>query len=463
MLKHLHTRREQKTRRSCGGETEYFGREDGRTFVAQFEVRLQKPLECGGAYLKFISAPADGSAFDATTLDNETPYSVMFGPDKCGSESKVHFIFNHRNPLTGEYEQKHLASPPKVPLGEETHLYTLVVRPDNTFNVLIDQESVATGSLLDDFEPPVVPPEQIDDPSDSKPEDWVDEARIPDPSAVKPDDWDEDEPLMIDDDEASMPSDWLEDEPEMIADPDAVRPDDWDEEEDGAWEGKLVPNPRCAAASGCGEWRAPQKRNPLYRGKWAPPLVDNPAYQGEWAPRQIANPDYFVDETPFKFAPIVAAAVEIWTVSPGITFDNIHVGDSEATASRVAEQTWAVKQAEEKRVAAARRAERDAHGNHGGLWTWIMPIVYDANDMVTEHPIAAMVIGVLLGVTIAFSCIRICFPDDDDEPAAAPMVQKRPQPADDADAAADARTDDGASAAAEPKLRKRAAARRDGE
>ena len=71
-----------------------FAPRDGRTFVAQFEVRLQKPLECGGAYLKFISAPADGSAFDATTLDNETPYSVMFGPDKCGSESKVHFIFN---------------------------------------------------------------------------------------------------------------------------------------------------------------------------------------------------------------------------------------------------------------------------------------------------------------------------------------------------------------------------------
>ena len=38
------------------------------------------------------------------------------------------------------------------------------------------------------------PPAEIDDPSDSKPDDWVDEPRIPDPFAEKPGDWDEDAP-----------------------------------------------------------------------------------------------------------------------------------------------------------------------------------------------------------------------------------------------------------------------------
>jgi|EP01047_Picozoa_sp_COSAG01_P036379 hypothetical protein len=53
--------------------------------------------------------------------------------------------------------------------------------------------------------PSVNPPKQIDDPTDSKPEDWVDEAKIDDPEASKPDDWDEDAPMEIVDASKSMP------------------------------------------------------------------------------------------------------------------------------------------------------------------------------------------------------------------------------------------------------------------
>lgn len=53
----------------------------------------------------------------------------MFGPDKCGKSHKVHFIFRHRNPVTGEYEEKH-ARQPDVDLSDyfndrNPHLYTL--------------------------------------------------------------------------------------------------------------------------------------------------------------------------------------------------------------------------------------------------------------------------------------------------------------------------------------------------
>ena len=41
--------------------------------------------------------------------------------------------------------------------------------------MLIDQESKKSGSLLVDFDPPVVPPKEIDDPEDEKPDDWVEE------------------------------------------------------------------------------------------------------------------------------------------------------------------------------------------------------------------------------------------------------------------------------------------------
>lgn len=45
------------------------------------------------------------------------------------------------------------------------------------YAVLVDGEEKKAGSLFTDFEPAFNPPEEIDDPNDSKPEDWVDVAR----------------------------------------------------------------------------------------------------------------------------------------------------------------------------------------------------------------------------------------------------------------------------------------------
>lgn len=64
-----------------------------------------------------------------------------------------------------------------------------MLKPDDTFEVLIDQAVVGKGSLLEDMVPPVNPPKEIEDPNDKKPEDWDERAKIPDPEAVKPDDW----------------------------------------------------------------------------------------------------------------------------------------------------------------------------------------------------------------------------------------------------------------------------------
>ena len=73
----------------------------------------------------------------------------------------MHFIFRHKNPITGEYEEKHLNSPPTPSIEKKTKLYTLVVKPDNTFSLLIDGESVKSGSLLEDFTPAVNPAKEI--------------------------------------------------------------------------------------------------------------------------------------------------------------------------------------------------------------------------------------------------------------------------------------------------------------
>ena len=68
---------------------------------------------------------------------------------------------------------------------EMTHLYTLILNSDNTYEVRIDGEKVQSGKLEDDWEFTV--PKQIPDPKAKKPEDWVDEPKIDDPTDTKPD------------------------------------------------------------------------------------------------------------------------------------------------------------------------------------------------------------------------------------------------------------------------------------
>ncbi|UNI14838.1 hypothetical protein JDV02_001427 [Purpureocillium takamizusanense] len=322
----------------------------GKTLVVQYEVKLQKGLECGGAYMKLLR---DNKALHQEEFANTTPYVIMFGPDKCGHTNKVHFIFNHKNPKTGKYEEKHLSSPPTAKIVKTTELYTLIVHPNNTYAIRQNGEEVKTGSLLEDFTPAVNPPAEIDDPKDTKPEDWVDQARIPDPEAKKPEDWDEDAPFEIVDEEATMPEDWLVDEPTTVADPEANKPEDWDDEEDGDWIAPTVPNPKCADVSGCGPWTKPMKKNPDYKGKWTAPYIDNPAYKGPWAPRKIKNPEFFEDKHPANFEPMGAIGFEIWTMQNDILFDNIYVGHSIADAEKLAEESFKLKHPVEQALAEA--------------------------------------------------------------------------------------------------------------
>ena len=96
-------------------------------------------------------------------------------------DCQVHFIFKHENPISKAVEEKHANNAPSASVALETTLYTFVVNPDNTYEYFVNLESKAKGSLLETMEPPVNPPKEIDDPTDSKPDDWVDEAKIDDP------------------------------------------------------------------------------------------------------------------------------------------------------------------------------------------------------------------------------------------------------------------------------------------
>ncbi|GBM88376.1 Calnexin [Araneus ventricosus] len=255
--------------------------DDREAFDKKYEVQFQNGQECGGAYLKLLSQVPD---MDLRTFHDKTPYTLMFGPDKCGNDHKLHFIFRHRNPKNGSFEEKHWKRSTAVPKFDDIfkdkkpHLFTLVINPDNKFEVLMDKQSIHKGSLLENFSPPVNPEPEIDDPNDVKPADWDEREKIPHPTATKPDDWDEVAPRQIVDPNARKPDGWLDDEPELIPDPNAEKPADWDDEMDGEWEAPLINNPKCEKI-GCGKWKPPMIDNPKYKGKWRAPLIDNPNYK----------------------------------------------------------------------------------------------------------------------------------------------------------------------------------------
>lgn len=116
--------------------------DNGKTLVIQYEVAFQKPHTCGGAYLKLLT---EGPAIkDLTQFNDKTPYSIMFGPDKCGPTSKVHFIIRHKNPKNNSITEKHclkLKTEETIFTDHQPHLFTLVIKPDNSYSFYLDQEA----------------------------------------------------------------------------------------------------------------------------------------------------------------------------------------------------------------------------------------------------------------------------------------------------------------------------------
>merc|ERR1712107_872929 len=164
--------------------------------------------------------------------------------------------------------------------GEGTsHLYRLVVKPDNTVRVEIDEEKIYEGSLTDDWE--LLKPKEISDPEDKKPDDWVVEKRIVDAEAKKP--------------------------------------DDWDDEEDG-------------------EWEAPMKDNPEYKGDWKAKRISNPEYKGVWEAKKIANPEYEDDDKLYKYDDFGFIGFDLWQVKGGTIFDNIIITDDKSEADTFAKK-----------------------------------------------------------------------------------------------------------------------------
>jgi len=259
-----------------------------KPLVIQFSVKHEQNIDCGGGYVKVFDC-----SLNPKEMHGESPYLIMFGPDICGpGTKKVHVIFN--------YKGKNLLINKDIRCKDDvyTHLYTLIVNPDNTYEVLIDNEKVESGELEADWN--FLPPKKIKDPEAKKPADWDDRATIDDPEDTKPEDWDK---------------------PEHIPDPDATKPEDWDDEMDG-------------------EWEAPMIDNPDFKGEWKPKQIDNPDYKGPWVHPEIDNPEYKPDNELYLKEEVCGIGFDLWQVKAGTIFDNVLITDDPAYAKKFGTDVW---------------------------------------------------------------------------------------------------------------------------
>jgi len=276
---------------------EQFSSKDATT-VIQFQVRFPQQIDCGGGYIKVMPD------VNQKEFNGDSQYNIMFGPDICGSSTKkVHVIFAHNG-------KNHLIKKEIRALDDKfSHVYTLVVKPDDTFEVYIDGEKKESGSLADNWD--FMAPRQIKDPKSIKPSDWVDSAKMDDPTDQKPEGYDSVQ--------------------KEIPDPDAKKPEDWDTEADGEWEAPTIPNPE-------------------FKGEWKPRQIDNPAYKGPWVQAEIANPDFVEYKDLHAYPAFGAVGIDVWQVKAGTVFDNIFIGNDLEEAIAFRKETFEKNKAAEKKM-----------------------------------------------------------------------------------------------------------------
>uniref|UniRef100_A0A8C5L5B7 Calreticulin 3 n=1 Tax=Jaculus jaculus TaxID=51337 RepID=A0A8C5L5B7_JACJA len=186
----------------------------GKTLVIQYTVKHEQKMDCGGGYIKLF--PAD---LDQKTMNGKSQYYIMF-------------------------------------VDGFTHLYTLILRPDLTYEVKVDGQSVESGSI--DY-------------------DWNLTSLKMEKSSVEPDDWNQAKDVKA--------QDWEK----HFLDASASKPSDWNSELDG-------------------DWQAPMLQKPPYQDGLKAEGIDKDV----WLHQKMKNTNYLTQYDLSEFENIGAIGLELW-------------------------------------------------------------------------------------------------------------------------------------------------------
>jgi calreticulin len=255
----------------------------------QFSVKLENKMEFGQAHMKLFT-----SSFQQNQFSSKTPFEIHFGPiyndwDHYDVELKINrnrTVYTSMKPITAFKDQL-------------THVYTLIIYANQTYEIRKDNFAAIDGHLEDDFS--YCQPREIPDPYEKKPDDWEEMEEIDDPDDIPPDD--------------------IKDILQFIPDPAAKKPPTWD-------------------AATQGEWKAPFIPNPLWRGEYKQRRIKNPAFRGDWEPNNVSNPDYNRDYGFGKPEDLCYVGIDVEQDVAGSIWDNILVTDDIAYAEQMMQDTF---------------------------------------------------------------------------------------------------------------------------
>lgn len=264
---------------------------EGKVLVLQYSVKYEQDIKCGGAYIKLFDCSLNPKKFHSYR-----PYLIQFGPDICGFK-KVHVIFN--------YDGRKLKMKRKLNCKDDrfTHLYTLVIRPDNSYMIKIDNKIERRGTLREDWD--FLPPKMINDTKIKKPLYRNDNNKITDSTNEK-----------LQDNNQTSPEFHL----------------NVTEREQNSFEDILMVKNQGS--------KEEQKSLP----------IESFNYEGK---RQVTetvteSPVHFSDFDLYKFDEICGIGLDIWQVESGTLFDNFLITDDELEAEKHGNDTWGATKQEEK-------------------------------------------------------------------------------------------------------------------
>ncbi|XP_036865384.2 calreticulin-3 isoform X1 [Manis javanica] len=265
----------------------------GKTLIIQYTVKHEQLMDCGGGYVKVFPANVDQK-----NLNGKSQYYIMFGPDICGFDiKKVHVILHFKN----QYHSNKKSIRCKV--DGFTHLYTLVLRPDLTYEVKIDGQGIESGSIEYDWN--------------------LTSLKKMETSSAESKFWDQAE------------GDIFQDQEKHFLDASANKSSDWNMTELDR------------------EGQASMLQKPPNQGGLKPEGIDKHI----WLHRKMKNTNYLTEYDLSEFENIGAIGLELWQVRSGTIFDNFLITDDEEYAENFGRATWGETKGPEREMHAIQAKE----------------------------------------------------------------------------------------------------------
>jgi len=104
-------------------------------------MKQEDKFSCSSNYIKLF--PRN---LKQKELNSKSHFNLLFGPNKCKSfnQTQAFLTYNQKQPL--------LKKQIDTTADRFTHLYTFIIKPDQTYQILIDNEEKASGHFYDDWD-----------------------------------------------------------------------------------------------------------------------------------------------------------------------------------------------------------------------------------------------------------------------------------------------------------------------